>query len=72
LGETLDLVDIWEGIDTDGFDEVDYLVLYFHQWQRQRPDPEMLAFFAAQTPEYVVIIDGLDYALIYNVQGLRQ
>ena len=72
LGETLDLVDIWEGINAEGFDEVDYVVLYYHQWQRQQPDPAMLAFFAAQTPEYVVNIDGLDYALIYDIQRLRK
>jgi hypothetical protein len=70
-GETVDLVDSWEGIAAQGFDEVDYVVLYYHQWQRKRPDPEMLAFFAAQTPEYVVNIDGLDYALIYDIQELR-
>ena len=70
-GETVDLVDSWEGIAAQGFDEVDYVVLYYHQWQRQRPDPAMLAFFASQTPEYVVNIDGLDYALIYDIQGLR-
>jgi hypothetical protein len=72
LGETLDIVDNWEGINAEGFDDVDYLVLYYHQWQRQRPDPDMLAFFAAQTSEYVVTIDGLDYALVYDVQDLRQ
>jgi len=71
-GETLDLVDNWEGINAEGYDEVDYVVLYYHQWQRQLPDPMMLAFFAAQTPEYVVNIDGLDYALIYDIQRLRK
>jgi len=71
LGETLDIVDIWEGIDSEGFDEVDYVVLYYHQWQRQQPDPAMLTFFAAQTPEYVVNIDGINYALIYDIQELR-
>jgi len=71
-GETVDLVDSWEGIAAKGFDEVDYVVLYYHQWQRQRPDPAMLAFFASQTPEYVVNIDGLDYALIYDIQRLRK
>ena len=72
LGETLDLVENWEGIGAEEFDEVDYLVLYYHQWQRQLPDPEMLNFFASQNPEYVVTIDGLEYAYIYNVQALRQ
>ena len=71
LGETLDLVDTWEGIEAEGFDDVDYVVLYYHQWQRQRQDATMLTFFAAQTPEYVVNIDGLDYAFIYDIQELR-
>jgi len=71
-GETLDLVDDWEGIDSEAFDDVDYIVLYYHQWQRQRPYPAMLDYFASQTPEYIVSIDGLDYARIYNVKELRQ
>jgi hypothetical protein len=49
----------------------DYLVLYIHQWQRQRPDPAMLSFFAAQGPEYVVRLAGLEYAQVYNLDDLR-
>ena len=70
-GETLNLPERWGGLADEQLDGVDYLVLYIHQWQRRRPDPEMLAFFAAQTPEFVVRIDGLDYAQVYNLDDLR-
>ncbi len=43
----------------------DYVVLYAHQWQRQLPSQEFLDFFAAQTPEKVIYVDGIEYARIY-------
>ncbi len=43
----------------------DYVVLYYHQWQRQLPSQEFLEFFAARTPEKVIYLDGLEYARIY-------
>jgi hypothetical protein len=68
-GEALELPERWEGLQSPEMDGVDYLVLYIHQWQRQRPDPEMLAFFAAQEPEYIVRIDGFEYARVYNLDA---
>lgn len=70
-GETLHLPERWEGPATEQLQGVDYLVLYIHQWQRQLPDAEMLAYFAARSPEFVVRIDGLDYAQVYNLASLR-
>jgi hypothetical protein len=67
-GQALDLPNTWQDLQDEELDGVDYLVLYIHQWQRQRPDPDLLAFFARQTPEYVVRIDGFDYAQVYNLQ----
>jgi hypothetical protein len=45
-------------------------VLYDHQLQRQQPDPELLAYLERQTPEYVVRINGLEYARVYNLHRL--
>lgn len=46
----------------------DYLVIYAHQWQRQLPSREFLDYYAAQEPEKVVKIDGLEYARIYRLR----
>jgi hypothetical protein len=70
-GESLDLPSQWKGPSAEELQDVDYLVLYIHQWQRQRPDPAMLEYFAAQTPEMVVRINGLEYAQVYRLQDLR-
>jgi hypothetical protein len=48
--------------------KADYVVLYAHQWQRQLPSQEFLDFFAAQTPEEVFLIDGLEYARVYRLR----
>ena len=48
----------------------DYAVLYIHQWQRQLPSPEFLAFFDALTPKEVIEINGLDYAKIYDIRAI--
>ncbi len=66
-GTTLNLINHWEGIDSDELAGVDYLVVYIHQWQRQKPDPALLDFFASQTPVYVVHINGLNYAQVYSL-----
>lgn len=47
--------------------KTDYVVLYYHQWQRQLPSREFLAYFDAQTPEKIIYIDGLEYARIYRL-----
>jgi hypothetical protein len=48
----------------------DYVVIYIHQWQRQLPSPEVLDFFSSLTPEYVVTINGLSYAKVYDVRDI--
>jgi hypothetical protein len=46
----------------------DYVVFYENQLQRQMPDPYLLAYYRDHyTPEYVVRLTGLDYALVYAV-----
>ena len=66
-GKTRDLPDVWEGPDADQMDGIDYLILYVHQWQRQIPDPAMVDYFSTKIPEFVVKIDGLEYARVYNL-----
>ena len=66
-GKARDLPDVWEGPDADQMDGIDYLILYVHQWQRQIPDPAMIDYFSTQIPEFVVKIDGLEYARVYNL-----
>lgn len=41
------------------------VVLYVNQFQRQLPDPQILAYFAAQPPLYTVKVHGVDYARVY-------
>ena len=69
-GETLEQIDHWEGPGSEQFKNVDYFVLYYHQLQRQQPDPALLAYFERQTPEYTVHINGLEYARVYNLHHL--
>jgi 4-amino-4-deoxy-L-arabinose transferase-like glycosyltransferase len=46
----------------------DYLVFYQNQLQRQLPDPDLLSYYQKHyTPEYIVHLKGIDYALIYPV-----
>lgn len=41
------------------------VVLYYNQFQRQLPEPKMLAYFAAQQPLHTVRLHDIDYARIY-------
>ena len=45
--------------------KADYYVLYYHQLQRMLPSEEFIQYFDQQVPEYIVYIDGLEYARIY-------
>ena len=67
-GEALDQPLVWEGPEPLMAQGIDYVILYRNQIQRQLPDPAMLEYFAGQTPEYVVYIDGLRYAQIFGIQ----
>ncbi|MCL4258943.1 MAG: glycosyltransferase family 39 protein [Anaerolineales bacterium] len=43
----------------------DYLVIYVHQWQRHTPQ-NLLDALADLQPVYTVIVDGIEYARIYQ------
>jgi hypothetical protein len=69
-GKTQPLPDEWGGDGSNQFTGIDYVVLYAHQWQRQVPNAQLLAYFDQLTPEYVVKIDGLDYAKVYSLERI--
>ncbi|MEZ4860573.1 MAG: glycosyltransferase family 39 protein [Caldilineaceae bacterium] len=50
--------------------DTDYAVLYVNQWQRQLPSPEVIAYFAAQTPVHVVRFGGIELARVYDMRNL--
>jgi hypothetical protein len=50
---------------------VDYIVIYYQQIQRQLPSPSVLEFFESQTPEYTVSLNGLDFAKVYNLHDIK-
>lgn len=47
---------------------LDNAVLYVNDWQRQIASPPLLAFFAGQRPAQQIVINGLEYARIYNLR----
>jgi hypothetical protein len=47
----------------------DYVVTYAHQWQRNLPFPEMLAFLSNRAPEKVFFLNGIEYVRIYNMRS---
>lgn len=70
-GQTVHASSEWEPTREKIF-ESDYVVLYIHQWQRQLPFSEMLAYFSGRTPEHVIRLDGIEYAQIYRMQDAAQ
>jgi len=46
--------------------DMDYAIIYFHQWQRQTPR-NLLDYLSTQTPEHSIFIDGIEYVRIYNL-----
>jgi hypothetical protein len=56
--------------EPDDIQKADYYVLYIHQWQRQLPSQKTLQYFANLQPEYVVRINGIDYAKVYSRESL--
>jgi hypothetical protein len=51
---------------------VDYVVVYIHQWQRQLPFSEMLKMLSSMQPEHTIYLNGLAYAQIYHMANLGQ
>jgi len=49
------------------WNELDYVVFYINQVQRQFPDTQFVQCFRSMEPEHTVRIKGIDYAWIYKV-----
>jgi hypothetical protein len=45
--------------------QADYAVLYVNQVQRNIPDPNLITYFQRRRPEYIVRLNGVDYAWVY-------
>jgi 4-amino-4-deoxy-L-arabinose transferase-like glycosyltransferase len=66
-GDTLGSPPEWE-MARQELQNVDYVVTYVNQWQRQLPFPEMLAALEQLAPERVILLNGIEYARIYDVR----
>jgi len=65
-GQTLGSQPEWE-LTRRELENVDYVVTYINQWQRQLPFAEMLAALQEIEPERVIELNGIEYARIYDV-----
>ncbi len=52
--------------------EVDYVIFYANQWQRNIPSAEVTAYFATQQPVFVYQHSGFDLVRIYDVRQSPQ
>jgi hypothetical protein len=50
--------------------DVDYVVTYINQIQRQIPTKAAVDFFVDQTPVYTVTVQGMDMAKIYDMRAI--
>jgi hypothetical protein len=67
-GEGLDLAAAYLNQKPGEAMNSDYLVFYQNQLQRQLPDLDLLVYYQKHyTPEHIVHLKGIDYALIYPV-----
>jgi 4-amino-4-deoxy-L-arabinose transferase-like glycosyltransferase len=68
-GETVHAEPEWEQTEPL-LRQSDYAVTYIHQWQRGLPFPEMLELLSGQVPEQTIILNGIEYAQVYDLSGL--
>ncbi len=68
-GQTFGTPPEWEEMQ-EVLRDADYAVLYINQWQRSLPFIQMLRYFEEQTPETVVVLNGIEYAQIYNLKDI--
>ncbi len=50
--------------------DVDYVVTYINQVQRNIPTKEAIDFFARQTPVFTATISGMDMAKVYDMRAI--
>ena len=58
VGQTLPM-------STENALRADYSVFYINQVQRNIPDPNLITYFQRRRPEYIVRLNGIDYAWVY-------
>lgn len=59
----------WSVEDIQNLHELDYLVTYQNQWMRGIP-AGLFDYLAGVTPEYIVTLNGAEYAMIYSVDQI--
>jgi 4-amino-4-deoxy-L-arabinose transferase-like glycosyltransferase len=67
----LHIVSQWDADDVETLRNSEYLVIYYHQWQRRIPE-KLLQVLEPATPEHVVWLHGLPYVNIYKVSDLPE
>jgi len=65
----LHITSTWSADDVESLRASEYLVIYYHQWQRRIPE-KLLQALSNATPQYVVRMYGLPYVSIYKVSEL--
>lgn len=48
--------------------QMDYAVIYYQQWQRQEPGPEILDYLESLTPLEIIRVQGLELVRIYQLR----
>jgi hypothetical protein len=48
----------------------DYCIIYINQWQRGRLPQQLVDYLASQEPAFVVRLQGLDYAYVYDLHNI--
>jgi hypothetical protein len=48
----------------------DYCLIYINQWQRGRLPEELISYLANKEPAFVVRLQGLDYAYLYDLNNI--
>jgi hypothetical protein len=49
--------------------DADYATVFVQDWQRQLPSRKAAAYFQQLTPEKTIVLDGIDYARIYDLRA---
>jgi hypothetical protein len=48
----------------------DYCIIYINQWQRGRLPEELVDYLAKKEPAFIVRLQGLDYAYVYDLNKI--
>jgi hypothetical protein len=48
----------------------DYIIFYINQWQRQLPKESILRYVGRNTPDHIIRLGDIDYAVVYRGQAI--